>query len=67
MWALGCQGSVLEVLGSLDVGDHPDRTADLHIKKGSTLVLFAKSKTVVGPGSRLIVEEGAKLVVHPQC
>lgn len=61
----GCQGSVLEVLGSLDVGDHADRTADLHIKKGSTLVLFAKSKTVVGPGSRLIVEEGAKLVIHP--
>ena len=62
----GCQGSVLEVLGSLDVGDHADRTADLHIKKGSTLVLFTKSKTVVGPGSRLIVEEGAKLVIHPK-
>jgi len=62
----GCQGSVLEVLGRLDVGDHPDRTADLYIKKGSTMVLFAKSKTIIGPGSRLIVEEGAKLVVHPK-
>lgn len=62
----GCQGSMLEVLGRLDVGDDPDRTADLYIKKGSTLVLFAKSKTVIGPGSRLIVEEGAKLVVHPK-
>jgi pimeloyl-ACP methyl ester carboxylesterase len=62
----GCQGSVLEVLGSLDIGDHADRTADLYIKKGSTLVLFDKSKTVIGPGSRLIVEEGAKLVIHPK-
>jgi len=62
----GCQESVLEVLGRLDVGDHPDRTADLYIKKGSTLVLFAKSTTVIGPGSRLIIEEGAKLVVHPK-
>jgi len=62
----GCQGSVFEVLGKLEVGDHPNRTADLYIKKGSTLVLFAKSKTVIGPGSRLIVEEGAKLIVHPK-
>ena len=62
----GCKGSTLEVLGRLDVGDHPDRTADLYIKKGSTLVLFAKSNTVIGPGSRLIIEEGAKLIIHPK-
>jgi len=62
----GCKVSTLEILGSLDIGDHHDRTADLYIKKGSTLVLFGKSKTVVGPGSRLIVEEGAKLVIHPK-
>ncbi len=62
----GCESSSLEVLGRLDVGDHPDRMADLYIKKGSTLVLFAKSETVIGPGSRLIVEEGAKLVIHPK-
>ena len=59
----GCTTSEVSVEGTLELGGHISRKAILRIKKGSRLVLASTGVLNIGPGSKLIIEEGAEFEI----
>ena len=59
----GCTSSDVKVEGTLELGGHVSRKAILRVKKGSRLILASTGVLNIGPGSKLIIEEGAEFEI----
>ena len=61
----GSNGSELLIKGALRIGASQGSRSVLRINSGSRLVLSKNSTLSIGSESRLIIEPGAEVIVHP--
>ena len=60
----GCLSGILDVSGSLEIGDDPLNQSILRVNSGSSLILRKNSLLKIGPNSQLIIEKGAEFIIE---
>ena len=60
----GCLSGILDVSGSLEIGDDPLNQSILRVNSGSSLKLRKNSLLKIGPNSQLIIEKGAEFIIE---
>ena len=60
-----CGASVVDLFGTMTIGDHTTRGGTCTIRSGSTLRVHAGGSIVLGPSSTLRIARGATLILHP--
>ena len=60
----GCLAGILDVSGTMEIGDEPLNKSIIRVNSGSSLILRKNSSLKIGPNSQLIIEKGAEFQIE---